>query len=119
MLCVSVLVTIMFAMDLLNQIDQRTEELRQLFPTADNDSLDWFACRPLDFEVRMQDPGYLRRLQEQELAKCHLCRKCSYSALLPNGALGFTPPDGAGHSSENLPAILASRRLPCTTPAAS
>ena len=43
----------------------------------------------------MQDPGYLRRLQEQELAKCHLCRKCSYSALLPNGALGFTPPDGA------------------------
>ena len=48
----------------------------------------------------MQDPGYLRRLQEQELAKCHLCRKCSYSALLPNGAIGFTPTDGAGQLAE-------------------
>ena len=56
-------------MDLLKHLDKRTDELRQLYPDTDNDLLCWFACRSLDFEVRMQDPGYLRRLHEQERAK--------------------------------------------------
>ena len=41
-------------------------------------------------DMRPQSNVYLRVVQVgPELAKCHLCRKCSYSALLPNGLFTY------------------------------